>query len=453
MAGRVVGNSQANGIAVTRGIAAVLAVAGALPEASDMRQDLASVAAALARGYFLPDEDESVRHRYAGYLAARAALLETLEELAAVAGRGTLEWQQRLPVFATAFAAACVLMRANRYVIDLAGEQPLLWKKLDEADVVAGIPRKTFTTVFKAATHPATLRRLLAATDFYFAQHAAIRGLAADPQLRPVVELLAAEQPLMERRRRDALKRVFAYRWFALWRRQRSAWRQVMFGIFEVSGRAISELRQPGARSGGAPKRITDAIRVAVVEYLQPGDVFVTRHEDALSNWFLPGFWPHTALYLGSREECLRLGLELPLDVGHRHWFLEAKKDGVRVRPLGETLQVDAFCVLRSPLAGADLAMALKRALGHAGKPYDFLFDFRSADCLACSEVVYRGFHGIGALRFQLQEVGGRLCLPTEALVAQALACGFQILITAGLGGEGLRLGSAAAAAYTASRE
>ena len=202
----VIGNSLANGRIITRGVSAVLAVAGALPDETALRVELASVAAALARGYFLPDEDELVRHRYAGYLAARAVLLETLEELAAVAGRGTLEWQQRLPVFATAFAAASVLMRANRYVIDLAGDQPLLWKKLDEADGVAGIPRKTFTTMFKAATHPATLRRLLAATDFYFAQHAAIRGLAADPQLRPVVELLAVEQPLMERRRRDALK-------------------------------------------------------------------------------------------------------------------------------------------------------------------------------------------------------------------------------------------------------
>ena len=173
------GSCESIGRDVARGVSAVLAVAGALPDELGLREELASVAAAVARGYFLPDEDALVRRRYVGYLSLRAALLETLGDLAAMAGRGRIQWQQRLPVFTTAFAAACVLMRANRFVIDLAGDKPLLWKKLDEADVVAGIPRKTFTTIYRAATSPANLRRFLAASDFYFANRESIRELAA----------------------------------------------------------------------------------------------------------------------------------------------------------------------------------------------------------------------------------------------------------------------------------
>ena len=435
---------------VQRGIAVLLAVAEALPTAPQLAAELASVAAATERGYFLPDEDERVRQRYLEYLSLRAVLLETLEELASAAGQGTLEWQQRLPVFTTAFAAACVLARTNRFVTDQAKGKSVLWKKLDEADAVAGVPRKTFTHIFKSATSPANLRRFLAATDFYFANHQAIRELAVEPQFQPVIALLDEEHPMLERRRRDALKRLFAYRWFSFLRRHRSAWKQVMFGIFEASGRAISELRQPGVKPSGAPKRVSPALQAALPEHLRPGDVFVTRHDDAMSNWFLPGYWPHTALYLGSQAECERLGIRLPLDAGDHHWFLEAKKDGVRYRLIAETLQVDAFLVVRSPLADAELATALKRAMSHAGKPYDFSFDFRTADCLACSEVVYRGFHGIGQTRFHLEERGGRLCLPSEEMLRQALEVGFRVVLTCGVRGELFRFGEDAEADFQA---
>lgn len=436
------------GSGVGQGVAALLAVVAALPRRADLTDELECVAAAVARGYLLPDEDELVRRRYRSYLSLRAALLESLDELAAAAGTGRDQWEQRLPVFATAFATACVLARTNRFLTDLARDRPVLWKKLDEPDAAAGIPRKSFTRIFKAATGARSLRLFLAATDYYFANRAAIHALGAEPRLAPVVELLAQEEELMERRRGDALRRLFAYRWFAFLRRHRSAWRQVMFRIFEASGRAISELRQPGVKPRGAPKRISVRMRAKLPADLRPGDVFITRHDDAMSNWFLPGFWPHTALYLGSAAECAGLGVTLPFAAGDGHWFLESKKDGVLFRPIGETLRVDAFVALRPPLAPAQIAEALVRAMAHAGKPYDFLFDFRTTDRLACSEVVYRGMHGVGPVRFHLTEQGGRLCLSTEEFVRQALACGFRIVAAGGLGDGGLRFGEEAEAAY-----
>ena len=257
----------------------------------------------------------------------------------------------------------------------------------------------------------------------------------------PVVELLREEEPWIERRKRDAVKRVVSYRWFSFLRRNRSAWKKVMFGFFEASGRAVAELRQPGIKPSGAPKRISGELRAAVLENARPGDVFVTRHDDALSNLFLPGFWPHAALYLGTSEELGRMGIGLPADEEDGAWFLEAKKDGVRLRRAEETLHVDAFVALRPPLEGEDLAAAIRRAASHAGKPYDFLFDFRTADRLVCTEVIYRGFHGAGPVRFHLREVGGRLCLPAEALLDQAMDCGFRITATGGLQGDCLRVG------------
>lgn len=429
------------------------AAAAALPDFESLSTELKSVDDACARGYFLPDEDEAIRRKYHGFLTTRAALLEVLAELADTAGSGRMDWHRRLPVFATAFATACLLMRANRFLVDLAADRPVLWKKLDEPDAGAGVPRKSFTAIYQAMSRPSNLRRFLMASDFYFSHRADIMAMAENPGMSRVVALLSAEEPQIERRRRAALKRLFAYRWFSFLRRNRSAWKQVMFGMFEVSGRAIAELRQPGIKAADAPKRITPDLRDAVLQHARPGDVFVTRHDDALSNLFLPGFWPHAALYLGTADEVAAAGIQTPPGLVADHWFLESKKDGVRVRAAEETLNVDAFVVMRSPLDAANITAAISRAMTHAGKPYDFLFDFRTADRLACTEVIYRGFHGLGPVRFHLAEVGGRLCLPAEEFLNQAMDCGFRIIATGGLRGDRLLYRTQAEVAFHSSRQ
>jgi hypothetical protein len=91
--------------------------------------------------------------------------------------------------------------------------------------------------------------------------------------------------------------------------------------------------------------------------------------------------------------------------------------------------------------------------MGHLGKPYDFLFDFRTADRLACKEVIYRGFHGIGPIRFHLEEVGGRLCLPAEEFLNQAMDCGFRVVATGGLRGDRLLYHTDAEVAFHGTRQ
>ncbi len=430
----------------------MLAAAAALPERDGLVLEIATVEAAAARGYFLPDEEEWVKLRYSQYLSLRASLLATIEEIGGLAGRGGVEWNSRLPLFATAFAAACLLLRANRFIVDLADQHPVLWKKLDEEDRLAGIPRKSFTLIYKALTSPRNQLRFLNATDHYTQHRDEISALASDPVVRPIIELLHTEETFIERRRVEVLKRRISYRWFSFLRRHRSAWKNVMRGMFEVSGRAISDLHQPGIKPVGAPKRIHSSLQYEILELAKPGDVFVTRHDDAVSNWFLPGFWPHAALFLGqtagiSAELCV-----IPSENMSDAQFLEAKKDGVKVRPYSETLAVDALVVLRPPLQNSEVQRGLQRALTHRDKSYDFLFDFRTADRLVCTEVVYRGYHGIAPIQFHLREVGGRLCLPAEEFLDQALACGFELVLTAGLEGDVLLNGPEAERAFRASR-
>lgn len=434
---------------ISRGVATVLAAAQSLPQERDLQAELAVIDAACARGYFLPDEDDLVRLRYLQYLKLRVGLLESLEELAGEAGSHPRDWSLKLPAFATAFAAACLLFRATRFLTGLAETRPLLWKKLDEADARHGIQWQTFSRLYRDSASPRSLLRFQLAADYYARQRDGIRALAGDPRYAELVALLEEEEPWIERRRSEAVKRHFLYRLFSFQRRHRSVWRQVMFGLFKGAGSMIAELNQPGVKPRGTGKRITPALRDEILTTVRAGDVFVTRHDDAVSNWFLPGFWPHAALYIGSAAERAALGLS---DGGDAR-FLESKKDGVRFRAAEETLEVDALVVLRPPLQGADLSDALRRAMAHAGKGYDFLFDFRASDRLACTAVIYRGFHGVGAVAFQLRETSGRLCLPAEDLIDQALACGFEVVAAAGVGCEQVLQGAEARAALVASRK
>lgn len=437
---------------LARNVPALLACEAALPSFDALVEEQRCAEAAEARGYFHPDEEQLILLRYTQYMAVRSTLVQVLAELRRHTGRTVLGWRrwpQRMPVFLAAYAAGCLLHRAASRVVGFAAARPVVWRKLDEENRASGLPRKSFTHLYGRFSHPANLTRLLLARDFHRRHREAIREWADDPLVGPVVALLEREQAAMDLRKSEALRRGAAYRWHSLLRRQRSAWKRVTFGLFKVGGCAVADLRVPGARKAGAAKRIDAAIQQRLLAVLRPGDVLVTRHDDALSNLFLPGYWPHAALFIGDPGDGPGLvGGEIP-GAGEGPFFLEAKKDGVRVRPAAETMAVDELLVMRPPLeAGAIEELISKSCREHVGKPYDFVFDFRTADRLVCTEVVYRTYHGAGPVRFELAEVGGRLCLPAEAFLNQSMACGFELVAAAGLGGSGVLEGEQARHAF-----
>jgi hypothetical protein len=129
----------------------------------------------------------------------------------------------------------------------------------------------------------------------------------------------------------------------------------------------------------------------------------VTRKDNALTNYFLPGFWPHAAFYIGDQH------------------VIESLKDGVRERTMESPFGNDAVAVIRPCVAADVIAAAIARARTHVGKPYDFDFDFTRGDRLVCTEVVYRSFEGIAGLSFRLTRRAGRETLSAEDLLALAM--------------------------------
>ncbi|MCF6219510.1 MAG: hypothetical protein L3J65_00205 [Robiginitomaculum sp.] len=433
-----------------------------MPYTDGMQSLVTDAEAAQARGYFTPGEDERLRTAYVHYLGVRAALWETVQsllpyiELPRKFKKG--DWQAHLRAFAVAFSSAAMLLRSGYYLIDMAADRPVVRDKLDEAEPRYGIERKQFTEIYDSLISTRRMAKYYSALSFYQRYESEIYS-ALTGEFAPVADILRFEEPYFETRFRGHVKRKAKFNIFSLRRRRLSAVSKIMFFLFKSIGSDIAELKQPLVKPRGAGKRVTNGVRTELLKLVQPGDVFVTRHDDAMSNLFLPGFWPHAALYIGTDAERARMGVaackpehqSIPGEVR----FLESKKDGVLFRPAKDTLQIDACVILRPKISPQDLRAALNRALSHSGKLYDFVFDFASADRLACTELIYRTYNGFAGsagagnggadIDFKLAERAARQCLSAEDLLNQAVGNGwFEVVALYGVGDDKLSSGEEA---------
>ena len=378
-------------------------------------------ARALAHGHFRPAEEEGLQLWLARFLTVRRGLWEVVEEGRTAIGsdleRTTSGAQWKL--FLASYAAACLVVRLDRFLVEELAVHRLVQRKLNEPVPERRIPRKSFTASFKSLSHPRNALAMDEAMALAHKHRRSLEALGDDADVGFLVSRLAWLEAPLDRSRSRFLGLFARYRHHSLRRRGASAGQQVTFAVLESSGRVVAELGDHRRA-----KRVSAEIRERIAELLRPGDVIVTRHEGAFSNLFLPGYWPHAALYVGSAGEVDRLGLE-PLGETAARWpeplrVLEALKDGVRFRPLSETLAVDSVAVIRPQIADKEIARAIARAAAHEGKGYNFDFDFFRSDRLVCTEVIYRGLDGVGGLDIELTERAGRPTLSAEDLLDMA---------------------------------
>ena len=394
----------------------------ALPSKNDMAKLIGDADVAVARGYYDPIEDERLRVTYTRYLAIRVSLWEIIQDLGQASKRiqnGHVKGSdEELADFGIVFSAAEIIVGTGERLIGLARTRRLVWRKLDEESLTYGLPRKSFTRLYRQLTSAFKMHGFYDACEFYDEHKKQILDVSS-PLIREILET----QNLPTVSRGDHIKRYRRFVRHSFKRRHKSVWNNVFFSIFEMAGSDIADLKIPFLKPLNAPKRVTSDVIQDLKPHLQPGDVLVTRHDDAMSNVFLPGFWPHSALWIGEDNTDI----------------LEAKKDGVLYRDLAETLQVDAFTVLRPKLSLTDIQTALGRASDHAGKLYDFVFDFRTSHRLVCTEVIYRAFHGIGGIQFNLTKQAGRHCLSAEDLINQGVGNDwFDVIAVYGINGDDL---------------
>lgn len=384
----------------------VLAAAQSIPPRTTLSEYLLDCQNAVARRHFTPDEDERLRLVFAGYLRSRAILLECIELLHPYI-REKNEWHSNILPFTTAFAAAAMLNRATAYILEISKSSSIIWKKLDEAEIRFGIEGNSLTELYKNISSTKNMWRFYNATQFFNIHKDAIYEHLELSNHLELARCLREEEPTLAVSKSLYLKRKLSYRVYDFMRLNRSGYKKAMFHLFRYAGCRIADMRQPFRRTPHDQKQVTPDILLEIRQHIQAGDIIITRHNDALSNLFLPGFWPHAAFVYDNDGR-----------------MIESKKDGVKLRLIEETLFVDSFLVLRPKLNEGDIEQVCKNARSHVGKRYDFLFDFVQADRLACTELVYRAFHSIDGISLELQDHSGRKCLSAEDLINQAVGSG-----------------------------
>ncbi len=386
------------------------------------------IANAVGRCVFRPQEEAVLLAWFARFLTIRSELWEVIGDVSApVGGRvegifDNEEWR----CFVLGYTAACLVVRLDRTLLETVAQASVTQRKLNEGSVAHRIPRKQYTEIFESFTDPTQARQMEKAMRLARNQRRLLHAMSNDPVVGEFVVRLRERERVLEPSRRRYLKLLMSYLVHTFRRRGASARQQTVFATLETGGRLASELRDRWS-----PCRVDDELRSRIQALLQPGDVLISRHERALTNLFLPGFWPHAALYIGSEDDRRRLEITIDEDRARR-WcgdrqVLEALKDGVLFRPLEETLAVDAVAVIRPQLGPSDLAQGIARVIAHEGKLYNFDFDFFRSDRLVCTEVVYRAYDGLGAIEIPLRERSGRPTLSAEDLLDLAFAgAGFE---------------------------
>lgn len=187
---------------------------------------------------------------------------------------------------------------------------------------------------------------------------------------------------------------------------------------------------------------ITPEILEKYQSRLEPGDIMLERRNWHMTNIGIPGFWPHSALYVGSPKEIDAFFSDLgihPMEIiktrypavyralmasdaaGHPMRVIEAIRPGVVLQSLETSARCDYLGVIRPNLTKAEKFKALLTAFSNYGKPYDLNFDFTTDNALVCSELVYKAYRAAASLPLKTEIIDGRRLLPPNRLAEEAI--------------------------------
>lgn len=143
-----------------------------------------------------------------------------------------------------------------------------------------------------------------------------------------------------------------------------------------------------------------------VAENLQPLDLLVRKRYSCLTNYIIPGYWTHSAVWLGTREQLIELGVwDNPAlapfreEIEKGDSIYEALYNGLNCNPLQEFLDLDEVAILR--VRGLiekepDKIAAVYRNLARQrDKKYDYSFDVTSTGQVLCTEVISLSYGNI----------------------------------------------------------
>ncbi|MBT6156935.1 MAG: hypothetical protein HOL01_18915 [Planctomycetaceae bacterium] len=374
-------------------------------------------------------DNDDVRELMRRFLTYRKALLRIVWKYQRYADIENEEL--RLRTFLLDFTAAAMLYEGSLKFVHQFGDSSRAVAKLNEAEPNWGIPPGLYDTIRHNLASPQNIKMFELARQYYHQDH--VQGLfkthqlsAASAQHEKFHAAISAAESTILKTDDSVSERIVKVAATDLGR--------LFHDVQYESQSAIStwigdfKIRQPHT---GKP--LIDEKQLArLADVLQPGDVLLERRNWYLSNAFLPGYWPHGAVYVGTAEELRELRLDENEHIrrhweeftaedheGHEHVIVEAVSEGVIFSSLEHSIGgADSVAVLRPNVSEEQRKTAIATAFSFAGRPYDFEFDFETTDMLVCTEVVFRTYGGnAGPISFPLESIMGRQTMPAINLV------------------------------------
>lgn len=360
------------------------------------------------------DEKERVRRTWSAFLDYHLALDSI--------GRYHRDRKSLRSVEIT-YGAFLAQYRSVLGVIDAIDELPGADAVLNEPVPSLGLPSGTYARVKTRWLNVARATEFAALQSLYVLS--GVRDEAIDEDAKFILKSGGGKGQLQTARNAVKLASSAAF----------TAWFPVQKGVAEWMG----DTRVARAHTF----LVTDEQIAQLAPRLQPGDVLLERREWYVSNIGLPGFWPHTALFIGDAggraryfddpevrawvrqqgradgdfEAWLRDRYPAAYAKSRSTRVIEAMSEGVSFTTLEHSAAADSLAVIRPRASKGDKAIAIARAFAYTGRPYDFNFDFHTDNALVCSEVVFKAYEG--SVSLPLSKTMNRLNTPPNEIVRQ----------------------------------
>jgi hypothetical protein len=296
-----------------------------------------------------------------------------------------------------------------------------IWKRLDEANPSLDIRPRELSSMWRTITSISAVRKMAEAKQAYFNAYPEAQNLTS-AGIRPAnwlhnrvlseIAYLDTNAPLVWK---EKLKQ--------LWQSITTGLHKPYYSIFSAISIWVGDTKYVKR-----PPAIKEEQIKQMISFLQPGDILLERENWYLSNAFLPGFWPHGIVYTGTKDELIELGLHKDPrvarhleaygtadDRGHVNRVVESISEGVVMNTMEHATDADYVCAFRPRVSLKDRKEAIARAFDHIGRPYDFDFDFLSADKIVCTELVYRSYGHI--IKFDVEHVAGKPVVQGKGII------------------------------------
>ncbi len=171
-----------------------------------------------------------------------------------------------------------------------------------------------------------------------------------------------------------------------------------------------------------------DQLNSEILSELKPLDMITEKTPFILTDKFIPGNFGHNAIWLGTKEQLIAMGmwdhpsikkLQPMIEIGYS--IIETDRSGTHLKNIAKFMNVDDFAIMR--LEGVTenkeyYEQVYNVAIAQLGKTYDFNFDVETTDKLVCSELLYQSF---GDIAWPTEKYLGRVTISPDNVASLIL--------------------------------